>query len=181
LGHSEGALVALVAAQKPQGICGIILVAGAGRKLGDVMRDQLRSNPANASLLDSALAAIGSLEQGKAVDVTAMPAPLQGLFAPQVQPFMIDLLAKDPAALISRITLPILVVQGGRDIQVSEDDARKLAAAQPKSKLVLIPGMNHVLKDVASDERAANLATYADPSLPVDPRLVDAITGFVKP
>jgi hypothetical protein len=40
--------------------------------------------------------------------------------------------------------------------------------------------MNHVLKDVASDDRAANMATYADPSLPVDPAAVDAIAGFVK-
>ena len=40
--------------------------------------------------------------------------------------------------------------------------------------------MNHVLKDVAGDERASNLATYADPDLPVDPILVDAIAEFVK-
>jgi hypothetical protein len=40
--------------------------------------------------------------------------------------------------------------------------------------------MNHVLKDVASDDRAANLATYADPSLPVDQSLVDGIAAFVK-
>jgi len=40
--------------------------------------------------------------------------------------------------------------------------------------------MNHVLKDVASDDRQANLATYADPSLPVDATLVDSIVTFVK-
>ena len=32
LGHSEGALVALAAAQQPDGICGVILVSGAGPK-----------------------------------------------------------------------------------------------------------------------------------------------------
>jgi hypothetical protein len=40
--------------------------------------------------------------------------------------------------------------------------------------------MNHVLKDVASDERSANVATYSDSSLPVDSALVDAIASFVK-
>jgi hypothetical protein len=40
--------------------------------------------------------------------------------------------------------------------------------------------MNHVLKDVPSDDQSANLATYADPSLPVDTTLVDAVAGFVK-
>ena len=39
-GHSEGSLVALVAAQQPDGICGLILIAGAGRRLGNVLRDQ---------------------------------------------------------------------------------------------------------------------------------------------
>jgi hypothetical protein len=40
--------------------------------------------------------------------------------------------------------------------------------------------MNHVLKDVATDDRAANVATYRDSSLPVDQGLVDAVAAFVK-
>lgn len=179
LGHSEGALVALAAAQKPDGLCGVILVAAPGRKFGDLLREQLRANPANAPVLAIALGAIDSLEQGKPVDLTDMPKPLQALFAPQVQPFMIDLMAKDPAALAASARLPMLIVHGGRDIQVPEQDARLLAAAQPEARLVVIPQMNHVLKDVRSDDRAANLVTYADPSLPVDSRLVDAIAEFV--
>jgi fermentation-respiration switch protein FrsA (DUF1100 family) len=76
--------------------------------------------------------------------------------------------------------VPLLIVLGERDIQVSVADAKDLAAAQPKAKLVLIPAMNHVLKDVASDDRAANMAAYADPALPVDSTLIDAIAAFVK-
>jgi len=180
LGHSEGGLVALDSAQKPEGICGVILVSAAGRKLGDILREQLRANPANAPLLSDALAAIASLEAGKAIDVAAMPAALQRLFAPQVQPFLINQMAMDPARLAASTKVPMLIVQGGRDLQVSETDAKDLAAAQPKAKLVLIPAMNHVLKDVASDDRAANVATYADPSIPVDSRLVGAIADFVR-
>jgi pimeloyl-ACP methyl ester carboxylesterase len=180
LGHSEGGLVALESAQNPQGICGIILVSAAGRKLGDVLREQLRANPANAPLLDDALAAIDSLEAGKTVDVSAMHPALQKLFAPQVQPFLMNEMAMDPAKLAGSTKVPVLILQGGRDLQVSEADAKALAAAQPKAKLVLIPAMNHVLKDVASDDRAANAATYADPSIPVDSTLVDAIAGFVR-
>jgi pimeloyl-ACP methyl ester carboxylesterase len=180
LGHSEGGLVALESAQNPQGICGIILVSAAGRKLGDVLREQLRANPANAPLLSDALAAIDSLEAGKTVDVSAMHPALQKLFAPQVQPFLMNEMAMDPAKLAGSTKVPVLILQGGRDLQVSEADAKALAAAQPKAKLVLIPAMNHVLKDVASDDRAANAATYADPSIPVDSTLVDAIAGFVR-
>jgi alpha-beta hydrolase superfamily lysophospholipase len=105
---------------------------------------------------------------------------LQKLFAPQVQPFLMNEMAMDPAKLAGSTKVPVLILQGGRDLQVSEADAKALAAAQPKAKLVLIPAMNHVLKDVASDDRAANAATYADPSIPVDSTLVDAIAGFVR-
>lgn len=180
LGHSEGALVALASAQNPDGMCGVILVSGAGRRMSDIIREQLRANPANAPVLNSAMAAINSLEQGRHVDVTDMHPALQRLFAPQVQDFLIDMFRQDPAKLAAAVKLPMLIVQGERDVQVSVADAKALATAQPKARLVLIPAMNHVLKDVASDDRAANVATYADPSLPVDSTAVDAIASFVK-
>jgi hypothetical protein len=180
LGHSEGSLVALAAGQQPAGICGIISVSGAGRKLDEVIREQLRTNPANAPILDSANKALDQLDRGEHVDVSTMHPALQRLFAPQVQDFLIDDLRYDPAKLAASLKVPLLILQGERDLQVSVADAKKLAAAQPKARLVLLPAMNHVLKDVATDDRAANFATYADSSLPVDPGLVDAIAAFVK-
>lgn len=183
LGHSEGALVALQAAQSskgqsPKGLCGVILVSGAGRPLGTVMRAQLQANPANAPILATALAAIDSLEKGQRVDSTTLPGPLPRLFAPQVQPYMIDLFAHDPARLAAGVTLPMLIVQGEHDIQVAVEDAKLLAKAQPKATLAIVPGVNHVLK-AAPEDRAANFATYSDPSLPVASGVVDAIAEFV--
>ena len=180
LGHSEGALVALSAAQNPQGMCGVILVSGAGRRLSDVIREQLKSNPANAPLLDSAMGALDALDHGQHVDVTNMNPALLPLFRPQVQDYLIDMFRQDPAKLASSVKVPLLIVQGERDLQVTTVDAKALAAAQPKAKLVLVPTMNHVLKDVASDDRAANIATYSDPSLPVDSSIVHAVATFVK-
>lgn len=180
LGHSEGGLIALAAAQQPAGLCGVILVSAAGRKLGVVIREQLNANPANAPLLPPAMAALDSLEAGKTVDQSTLPAPLLPLFNAKVQPFLIDLLSKDPAALAAATKLPMLIVQGERDIQVSVADAKALAAAQPAAKLMLVPQMNHVLKDVAADDRASNLATYGNPDLPIDARLADGIAAFVK-
>jgi pimeloyl-ACP methyl ester carboxylesterase len=180
LGHSEGGLIALAAAQQPAGLCGIILVAGPGRKLGTVIREQLHANPANAPYLAQADAALESLEAGKPVDSSGFPAPLQPLFAPQVQPFLMDMLAKDPAALAASAALPMLIVQGGKDLQVARADAEALHAAQPRAELRILADMNHVMKDVAGTDRTANLAAYADPSLPVDAGLVDAIAQFVK-
>ncbi len=180
LGHSEGALVALAAAQQPVDMCGVISVSGVGRKLSDVIREQLRSNPANAPVLDSAMAALDSLDRGQHVDVSNMHPALQRLFRPEVQDFLIDSFRYDPAKLASMLKVPLLIVQGERDLQVTTADAKDLAAAQPRATLVLIPAMNHVLKDVAGEDRAANVATYSDSSIPVDGELVDAVVKFVK-
>jgi uncharacterized protein len=84
IGHSEGGLVALAAAQKATDICGLVLVSTAGRPLGEVLRQQLRANRANAPILDQAMAAIDTLEAGRRVDVSAMNPALMPLFAPQV-------------------------------------------------------------------------------------------------
>jgi pimeloyl-ACP methyl ester carboxylesterase len=180
LGHSEGGLVALAAARQPDGLCGLILVAAPGRKLGAILREQLNANPANGPLLPQAMAALDSLEAGKPVDTAGMPTPLLALFRPQVQPFLMDLLRQEPAAEAAGTKLPIVVIQGGKDIQISRADAEALHSAQPRSQLVIVPAMNHVLKDVAGDDRASNIATYADPALPIDPMLVDTIVKAVK-
>src|SRR6202161_2500240 len=45
LGHSEGGLVALAAAQKVPDICGLVLISAAGRPLGLGLRMQIRAKP----------------------------------------------------------------------------------------------------------------------------------------
>ena len=181
LGHSEGGLVALVAAQKPADICGLILVATVGRPLGTVLREQLRANPANAPLLDLGLAAIADLEAGKRVEKGLIPPAFLPLLRPAVQDFLIGAFALDPATLIAGYHGPVLIVQGRRDIQVGVTDAERLAHADPAARLVLLPDTNHVLKVVGSDDRDANLATYSDPGLPLAPGVIDAISSFVAP
>jgi pimeloyl-ACP methyl ester carboxylesterase len=179
LGHSEGGLVALAAAQKLPDICGLVLIATAGRPLGEVLRTQLRSNPANAPVLDWAMSAIDSLEAGNRVDVAGMHPALMPLFAPQVQGFLINAFSYDPAKLIAAVSKPVLILQGKRDFQVGVADAEQLKLAAPKAELVLLPDANHVLKAVASDDKRANIATYADPTLPLAPGVIDAVANFV--
>jgi pimeloyl-ACP methyl ester carboxylesterase len=179
LGHSEGGLVALAAAKNSQDVCGLILVSAAGRPIGEVLREQLKSNPANAPLLDQALPAIDALEAGKRVDTANMPAPLLRLFNPRVQGFLISAFSYDPAQLLAGYTKPVLIVQGLRDIQVPEADAQLLKKADPDATLVLLPDVNHVLKSVTSDDVRANIATYGNASLPLAPGVVEAINSFL--
>jgi pimeloyl-ACP methyl ester carboxylesterase len=180
IGHSEGALVALAAAQAPPpGLCGLVLVAGPGRSLGEILRAQFRANPANAPILEQAMTILDALEAGKTIDVSKFHPVLQQMFYPGVQGFLIDEYSYDPAKLIARYAGPVLVLQGERDIQIDVLDAKLLKAANERARLVLLPDTNHVLKTVTSDDRAANVATYGDPSLPLAPGVVDAVAGFV--
>jgi pimeloyl-ACP methyl ester carboxylesterase len=181
LGHSEGALVAMVAARTQPDLCGLILVSGAGRPIGEVLRAQLSANPANASVLPAALRAIDALEAGQTVDTAQLPPPLLGLFAARVQGFLISAFSYDPAQLLSGINKPVLIIQGQRDLQVQEADARLLQQADPKATLVLLPEVNHVLKLVPTDDIGSNVATYSDPALPIAPGVGDAIARFLLP
>jgi pimeloyl-ACP methyl ester carboxylesterase len=179
LGHSEGGLIALVASRSADDICGLILAATPGRSLGDVLREQLKANPANAPILDQAMPAIDALAAGHHVDVSTMHPGLMPLFRREVQDFLISEIALDPAELIKIWHKPALVLQGERDLQIGVADAERLKHAAPNAKLVPLPDTNHVLKTVASPARAANLATYADPSLPLAPGVVDQIASFI--
>lgn len=179
LGHSEGGLVGLLAGRRPQDICGLMLVAAGGRRMADVVREQLRANPANAPLLDQALAGVEALEAGRHVETEGLDPALMPLFAPPLQNYWIDLFSHDPAQLISELDLPILIVQGGRDLHTTREDALRLADAQPGARLIVIDEANHVLRLVAGEDRASNIATYADASLPLAPGIVEAIVDFV--
>lgn len=180
LGHSEGGLVALRATRSPKDICGLILVASPGRPTGTIMRDQLRANPANAPILDQATAAISELEAGRHVDAAKLNPALGRLFRSNVQDFLINEMSLSPTSLIASYRGPVLILQGDKDIQVGVEDAQLLKKAKPDAEMTLLPGANHVLKLVPSDDRAANIATYADPSLPLAPDITSAVARFIK-
>lgn len=177
LGHSEGALIALVAAQREPNIRGLVLIAAPGRPLGAIIREQLAAHP---QLQVDAEPIIAALENGERVDGAAIKPDLLGLFRPQVQGFMIEAMAHDPATLIAALDMPVLILQGERDIQVNAKDANRLKTAAPNAEIVFVPCANHILKSVMSDDRQANLATYADPSLPLADGVVATITDFMN-
>jgi len=74
--------------------------------------------------------------------------------------------------------VPCLIIQGDTDIQVPVAAAQALHDANPKADLVVVEGMNHVLKLVPNDQ-AKQLASYRDPSLPIAPTMHQAIVRFV--
>ncbi|MGQ3675896.1 alpha/beta hydrolase [Xanthobacter sp. TB0139] len=177
-GHSEGALVALEAATGAPGeVCGLILMAAPGRPIGQLMVEQMQANPAMTQLMPVLRSIVADLEAGRTRAPDTIPAPLQGLFSPGLQRYMIDLFSRDPARVAQGWKGPVLILQGTHDIQVRTEDAEMLGAAMPQAETRLLPGATHMLKP---DQPGAPYATYTDPKLPLDPRLVPAITTYVK-
>jgi pimeloyl-ACP methyl ester carboxylesterase len=84
-----------------------------------------------------------------------------------------------PANEIAKLNIPVLIIQGSTDMHVGVADAKLLAVARPSAKLVIIAGMNHVLKDVTAD-REKQLLSYSDSSLPIVPKLTAQIENFVR-
>ena len=177
IGHSEGALVALKAVEgEDDKICGLILLSGAGRPAGVVIREQLQAGLPEP-LKTQAFAVLTELEAGRTVADT--PPALAALFRPSVQPYLISWLPLDPAALLAAYDGPVFIGQGTTDLQIGVTDAQGLAAADPKATLKVWDGVNHLLKTAPAD-RAANLATYADPALPLAPGLAQDVATFIR-
>ena len=176
LGHSEGSLVGILAAkQAPYGA--LISIAGAGRELGAVLRDQLKQN-LPAELDSKATAILAELEAGRTV--TDVPPLLMTLLRPSVQPYLISWLKYKPAKEIVSLTVPILVVQGTSDLQVSVDDAKLLAGNNRRATLAIVENMNHVMKRTTEKTVLGQMQCYSDPAFPIEPRLVDAVEAFLK-
>lgn len=79
-------------------------------------------------------------------------------------------------------TLPskaILIAHGSTDLQVGIADARLLADARLDARLLIVEGMNHVLK-AADGSTASHNEAYTNPDLPVVPELIRELAEFAR-
>lgn len=173
VGHSEGSLIGMVVAQDTK-VSKFVSIAGAGEPAADILREQMKDQP--AALAAQADPIIAELVKGNTVDKVSPF--MNSLFRPSVQPYLISWFKYDPQAEIAKLKKPVLVVQGTTDIQVSVNNANRLHNANPDSKLVLIEGMNHILKNADAD-RTKNMLTYRKPDLPVNEELINAVSSFI--
>lgn len=174
-GHSEGSLIGMIAVQRAPADA-FVSLEGAGRPAQDVIREQLK--PAlSPELYAQAGSILSQLQQGHAV--ANPPAQLDALFRPSVQPYLISWFAYDPAVEIAKVRVPVTIVQGTADIQVTMTDANDLKRGAPSAQLVVVEGMNHVLKFAPDRSSPATiLQGYEDSSLPIDPHAVAAVAAF---
>ncbi|HMZ46179.1 MAG TPA: alpha/beta fold hydrolase [Chitinophagaceae bacterium] len=175
IGHSEGSLIAIVAAQQVN-VMGVVSISGAGRPIDEVILSQLESK--EEVVYQQARDIFTILKNGKTIH--DVPKYLYALFRPSVQPYMISWLKYTPADEIKKIKPPVLIINGTCDIQTKPSEAQILYMANTKNKIVLIKKMTHTLKNASDDCEDIGMKTYTDKTLPINEELIINISKFIN-
>ena len=173
VGHSEGALIGMIASRSLAE--GFISIAGAGTDYLTIIQRQLSDRALYIKSMSDSI--IQQLRKGKIID--SVSPLMSGLFNPAAQRFLIDASGYNPIEEISKLDIPVLIIQGTNDIQIEVKDAQMLNDASVNSRLEIIQGMNHVFRH-ASENFILNLQTYGRPELPIDSSLVGIILDFIN-
>lgn len=174
LGHSEGSLIGMLASKNNEKVKGFISLAGPGSSADSIILLQIGSRM--PALLPQTISYLSILKKGQRID--SVDKMMYMLFRPSVQPYMISWINKNPCTEITKLSMPILILQGDQDLQVNVSDADKLAQCAPNSKKVILKDMNHVMKEVHSFMENQN--SYADPNKPLHSQLTKEIKSFLN-
>ena len=183
-GHSEGGLIALqLAAEEACCLDGVVLLCAPGYNMAEILNFQLSQQlvPAYMGLMVKSTAIINSLKAGRMVAQEDIPAELMSLFHPTVQPFIISNMRYEPTELAAKCRVPMLIVSGGRDIQVSVSNGERLHGANPAADYRMFENMTHVLKDADTSDRMMQvMSIYTNANLAITEALAPAIVEFIN-
>ncbi|MGB3305175.1 MAG: alpha/beta fold hydrolase [Thermomicrobiales bacterium] len=200
VGHSEGALFALVLAQELTAAgtppVGVILVSPLSIRYLDILKDQLEPQFAQAveggqmtqqqaddakQELDTIITSLRT--HGTLPETVSSPALAQ-IFSPTNAAFLAQIDKIDPAEVAASLpsTLPVLVLHGGKDQQVTAAQVQHLMAGfeqagNTEATLVELPDADHLMKVITGTPNPA--VDYANPNLPFSPKAVEVITEFL--
>ena len=172
IGHSEGALIGMIASRSIADK--FISIAGSAEDYLNLIQRQLSIQPPYVKSMSDPI--IEKLKNKELVD--SVPPLLNNLFNNSLQKYLIEASSYDPQEEISKLEIPVLIVQGSNDIQIEIKDAQLLHNAATKSRLEIIQGMNHILRQ-SPENRLLNIQTYGNPELPIDFSLVNVILDFI--
>ncbi len=170
-GHSQGSLIAMLALEN---VDKYISIAGTGETIDKTLVRQVTAQSAEfGKLTEQYLKELKETGEIKEVNPN-----LLSLFAPQNQPFLSSWIALDPVKEIQNVSIPTLLINGDKDIQVQVSDAENLKKAKPDAELVIIKNMNHPLKDIQKDED--NMKSYMTADYPISKELITVVTNFIQ-
>ena len=173
-GHSQGSLVGMVAA-KEASADGFISIAGAGKSIDQVIIDQV--NNTAPMFTDDTKRVFAVLKEGKTT--SDYPQALASIFDKSLQPFMANWMQYNPQQIIKALDIPILILNGSKDLQVSVEEARLLKSAKEAADLKIIDNMNHVLFIIKGDT-LENSKSYNEPHRKIAQEVIDYIANFIE-
>jgi dienelactone hydrolase len=150
LGHSLGGMLAPRIGQADPKIAGLIILAGSTRPLEDMVIEQTRyllSLKGNPSAEDEAKLAELQLVAAKVKKLTAADVSSSAIWLGAPPAYWLDLRQHDPLAIGKGLQQPMLIVQGGRDYQVTQVDFdrwKEALGAQSRVTFKLYPKVNHL-------------------------------------
>ena len=173
-GHSQGSLIGMIAAK--DNADAFISLAGPGESIDSLLSEQL-----SAQLPQLKDEITKSLQEIKITGSTSdYPKIFEMVFHPKNQAFLSSWMKYDPSEEIAKLKIPVLVINGTNDAQVKEEQAKILHKAALNSELVLLENMNHVFREIVSNDLTKNYQTYNNPELPLHPELIPVLTDFIK-
>lgn len=173
IGHGQGSLVGMLAINPS--VSGFISISGSGKNIGDVIIEQI--NATARQYIDDTKKVVKQLKAGKTT--TDFPKALSSMFNIETQPFMISWMAHTPSEVIQSINLPILIINGDKDLQVPVEEAHLLAQANTQTTLQIIKNMNHVLFTIEGDN-LENSKSYNESFRPINEELMSSIIEFLN-
>jgi pimeloyl-ACP methyl ester carboxylesterase len=172
IGHSQGSLVGMMAAKDRAD--GFISIAGTGQSIDAVITEQI--SLMDPSLTDATTKAFESLKEGQLT--TVYPTALAPIFKADVQPFIMSWMKYDPKKIITSLKIPVLIINGTNDLQVSIAEAELLKKAAKNSEIKIIDKMNHVLFIINGD-KLVNSKSYNESSRNISEELIISISTFI--
>ncbi|MBI6118476.1 alpha/beta hydrolase family protein [Salegentibacter maritimus] len=173
-GHSQGSLIGMIAAKDHADA--FISLAGAGESIDRILVEQLTKQlPQFKAELQRSFDEIKKMGSTK-----EYPEIFSNMFNPSAQKFLASWINYDPSEEIAKLKIPVLVINGTNDAQVKEEQAKILHNAALNSELVLLENMNHVFREIASNDLTKNYQTYNNPELPLHPELIPVLNDFIK-
>jgi esterase/lipase len=173
IGHSQGSLVGMLAAQED--VTGFVSISGPAQSIDQVLQKQIGQQA--PFLVEEMRKNFAKLRDNQPIE--QVNPNLYSIFKPSVQNFMRSWMVYNPTEEIAKLQIPVLIVSGENDLQVPMADGDVLYGANQNAEWVLISGMNHVLK-IVSEEYGENIQSYNKTDLPVSEDLVSEIIAFIQ-
>ncbi len=172
IGYSQGSLIGMIAAKNKADA--FISLAGAGQSIDGVLLDQIEKT---APQFTEDTKRILNVLKSNATTSNYPPA-LASIFDISLQPFMQSWMQYNPKEEIKKLKIPILIINGTKDLQVPVSEAKILSNAAPKATLKIVENMNHVLFTIAGDD-LENAKSYNESFRKINAEMLSSIIPFI--